>query len=131
LVSASEADIAVNQTIDWEVVPGMTVIVAPKTAYAVDGYIAWDAAVTPGIRVGIIYPAGSVGRWGMQRMGAAVTTGSGVVHSTSSTNTGPTNVGASGGSSAAGGALYGIMRGYFQTGARRRFGADGVHAERG
>src|SRR4051812_24852896 len=116
LIGASTADVAVNNTIDWEVVPGLTVIVAPQTAYALTGYVAWDAAVATGIRVGIVYPPNALGRWGMQRMGAAVTTGSGVVHSTSSTNTGPDNVGASGGSSASGGALYGLMRGYLQTG---------------
>jgi hypothetical protein len=118
LIGVTETDVAVNQTIDWEPVPGLTVIVAPDTAYALDGYVGWSA-VPPGIRVGIVYPPSAVGRWGMQRMSPDVGppgTGIGNVHSTSSTNTGPDNVGSSGGALGAAAYQYGLMRGYLQTG---------------
>lgn len=122
LIGLTNADIALNQTVDWQVVPGLTIIVAPNTAYAMEGYFAWDAPAAAGIRVGISIPgngdpySGPVGRWGMQCVGPAVTTGSGVMQAVSTTGFGPDNVGSTGGSSAAGGAQYGLMRGYLQTG---------------
>lgn len=116
LLGYTPADIAVNQTIDWEVVPGLTLICAPSTFYALDGYLAFDAGATPDIRLGMTAPPNAVGRWSVQCLGPAVTTGVGDAQSASSPAFGTAATGTTGGSSAASGVLYGMLRGFLQTG---------------
>jgi len=44
---------------------GLAVGLEPSSKYAIDGYIAFDTAAAPGIRIGLDAPTGATGHWGL------------------------------------------------------------------
>lgn len=80
LLGYAAADVTVNQSIDTAVIPGLAVVVEPRTDYAIDGYLAYDSGTTPKMVVTTVALDGATGHWAAYCLDdAGTTTGVGPV----------------------------------------------------
>jgi hypothetical protein len=80
LLGWSATDVTVSQSIDTTSIPGLAVVVEPRTDYAIDGYIAYDTGTTPKIAITTLALEGATGHWSTYCLGhTGTTTGVGAV----------------------------------------------------
>lgn len=63
LLGYSATDVTINQSVDVTVIPGMAVVVEPRTDYAIDGYLAYDTGTTPKMAITTLALEGATGHW--------------------------------------------------------------------
>jgi len=80
LLGSAATDVTISQSIDTAAIPGLAVVVEPRTDYAIDGYLAYDSGSTPKIVVTTLALDGADGHWTTYCLDdTGITTGVGAV----------------------------------------------------